>query len=612
MDGEPPTVRDGEATIRILATTDLHAAIRSYDYGLRRPDPSRGLSRIASLVRRLRADAATVFVDNGDFLFGDTNAAVPDGSVTGVVAAMNAAGYDAALLGNHEFDQGRAAVETAMGAARFPFLCANLAEADGSPFALPHMVLSRAVPGVDPPVRLGLVGFLPPEAVGAGGMPKLGTLKIGDVARSLETALARLSEERVDLVLALCHGGLGGLSERAVRTLAASGGVDALVLGHVHTLFPGPDFEGVEAVDVARGEVSGVPAVMPGFLGRHLGRIDLRLERRDGGWRAIGHEVALHPVCRQAAKGGIEPQIRGDPAVLRASRTMHLRALEIGNRVVGATATPLTSYFGRIGYCPATMLVARAQRQAVERALPAHLRQAGHPVVGLAASKWAGGLGGPLHYIDIAAGPLVEADLQRLCSFPDRVVGVEATGADLRDWLERTVSAFTRIGPGTAEAGLVDPRFPPTDFDLPERVRFTVDLSRPARFDAIGRRLGYGRGRVSGLSLDGAPIADETPLILAITDFRAYGGGHFPAPATTLFPTGTIVRDAVGDLVLDEVAGTKEPSFDFAPVAAATAIFRTGPGAAAHLGDLAGRDLEPLGIDAEGFAAYRLHLGARP
>ncbi len=393
MDGEPPTVRDGQATIRLLATTDLHAAIRSYDYGLRRPDPSRGLSRIASLVRRLRAEAAaTVFVDNGDFLYGDTNTVVPqDGCVAGVVAAMNAAGYDAALLGNHEFDQGRAAVETAMGAARFPFLCANLVEADGSPFALPHVVLSRALPGCGPPVRVGLVGFLPPEAVGAGGLPKLGTLKVGDVARSLEAALANLRQEEADLVIALCHGGLGGVSERSVRMLAASGGIDALVLGHVHTLFPGPAFEGSEAVDVARGEVAGVPAVMPGFLGRHLGRIDLRLERRDSGWRAVGHEVAIHPVSSPAEQGRVAQRVAGDPAVLRASRGMHLRALEIGARVVGRTPSPLVSYFGRIGHCPATMLVARAQRRAVERALPEHLRRADRPVIGLAASKWGAG-----------------------------------------------------------------------------------------------------------------------------------------------------------------------------------------------------------------------------
>ncbi len=216
-----------------------------------------------------------------------------------------------------------------------------------------------------------------------------------------------------------------------------------------------------------------------------------------------------------------------------------------------------------------------------------------------------------MHYIDIPAGPVVEADLQRLCSFPDRIVGVQATGADVHAWLERTVSAFTRIRPGAAEADLVDPRFPPTDFDLPDRVRFSVDLSRPARFDIIGRRLGYGPGRVCDLRLDGAPLRPETPLILAMTDFRACGGGRFPAPATTLFPTGTVVRDAVGDLVLEGSAGPEEPTFDFVPLPEATAIFRTGPGAARHPRAHDRRGLEPIGTDAEGFATYRLHLGAR-
>lgn len=613
MDGEGSTPA-AEATIRLLATTDLHAAIRGYDYGLRRPDPSRGLSRLTSLARRLRAEVpATIFVDNGDFLYGDTNSLIAGAGVSGVIAAMNAAGYDAALLGNHEFDRGRSPVEEAMRAARFPLLCSNLVRADGKPFAATHLVLERRAEPQGEPIRVGLVGFLPGASIGPGGMQNLGSLSVGGIEDSLRAVLPALEAARADLVVALCHCGFDGDGEESAAALARSGRIDALVLGHVHAQFPGPAPAERPDIDAGRGELAGVPTVMPGFWGRHLGRIDLRLARRDGRWRKLGHEVGLHAVAQDAGRCRARPRVPADPAVLIASRALHHDALEAGGRIVGRTAAPLTSYFARVGLCSATMLVARAQREAVERTLPEEYARAGRPVIGLAASKWGGGRGGPLHYVDIPRGAIVEADLQRLCSFPDRIVGVEATGADLRAWLERSVSAFARIGPGQTGAELSDERFPATDFDLPERVRFRVDLSRPARFDDAGRETGEGAGRVTDLRLDGAPLAEEAEVILALTDYRVRGGGGFPAPAGgRLLPTGTNVRLAVSRLVAAGAAVEPFPSFEFAPVPGAWAVFRTGPGAVRHLGSVGRLGLERIGRDAEGFAAYRLPLGAGP
>lgn len=595
--------------LRLLATTDLHAEIRGVDYGGRHPDPSGGLSLAASLARDLGREAdCALLLDNGDFLHGEATGAVSDSGVAGVMAAMNAAGFDAAALGNHEFDAGVALLDRAMALARFPVLCANVIRPDGSSYAASHAVIERRATAPDGgvhPLRVGVVGVLPGAALGPAGLVKLESLRIEDAVGICVRLVPGLRRGGCDLVVALCHAGLDGGGDGTVRALARSGLFDALVLGHSHGIFPAPG-RAAGGIDPAAGTVDGVPAVMPGVFGRYVGRIDLRLARAGEGWRPVGHAVALHPVARRGASGRVEPVVPGDPAVLRASRELHREALLAGSRPAGRIAVPLSTHFARLGRCRATRFVALAKRRAVERALGPGPPG---PVVGLAAPKWCGGRGGPLHYVDIPAGPVPEADLRRLCPFPDRIVALAATGADLRDWLERSVSAFATLRPGALALRLTDPRFPPTDFDLPDRVRFRVDATQPPCFDSRGRRLRDGPGRVRDLTLDGRPLADAAPIVLAVTDYRLRGGGGFPLGGrAALAETGLTAREAVLAALAEGLAPPGPRIFDLAPVPHAVALFRTGPGAAAHHDLVADLALDRLGGEAAGFRGYLLRL----
>ncbi len=615
-DSARPKAAGPALLLRLLATTDLHAAIRDYDYGRRRPDPSRGLSLAASLARDLgdAADCALLF-DNGDFLHGESNAAMADAGIGGIMGAMNAAGFDAAALGNHEFDAGVDVLDRAMALADFPILCANVVRPDGSGYAASHALIERTVAppggGAARPLRIGVVGALPRAAVGAGGLAKLERLRVEDAQDACARVVPGLRAAGADLVVALCHSGLDEGGDPTAVDLAASGLFDALVLGHSHGTFPAPGLGRLDGVDPARGTVCGVPAVMPGVFGRYVGRIDLQLRADAAGWRAVSHEVALHPVSRRVEAGRIEPMAPCDPAVLRASRGLHRDALAAGACAVGRIAVPLSTHFARVGRCRATRFVAEAKRRAVERALPAAARPG--PVVGLSAPTWCGGRGGPLHYVDIAAGRVLEADLRRLCPFPDRLVAIAATGADLRACLERSVSALERQIPGEQALRIVDPRFPPMDFDMPGQVRFRVDPGQAALYDARGRRVLDGPGRVSDLRLDGAPLTTEAPIVLAVTDYRVRGGGGFPLPSgPPLVETGMSARDAVVAALAEGMAPPEPAMFDLAPVAHATALFQSGTGAGRHHDLVADLDVEQLGWDSQGFRTYLMSFSGAP
>jgi len=118
---EPQTAP--ERTV-ILHTNDLHGQV----YPLRGKG---GLAALSSLIKRIRAEeeargSAVLVVDCGDFYQGTPEGDLPKGRL--VVEIMNEIGYDAACLGNHEFDKGQAQIRDLASIAKFPFLAANLLE----------------------------------------------------------------------------------------------------------------------------------------------------------------------------------------------------------------------------------------------------------------------------------------------------------------------------------------------------------------------------------------------------------------------------------------------------------------------------------------------------
>ena len=154
-----PDDENGKDTIRLrlLATSDLHVHILPFDYHTGLPADRLGLARTASLIVEARGEVENCLLfDNGDFLqgspLGDFVAQVrglQTGDVHPVVAAMNALGYDAGTLGNHEFNYGLDFLTTALAGAAFPIVTANVQRVNDPhadrPLALPYVILDRSL-----------------------------------------------------------------------------------------------------------------------------------------------------------------------------------------------------------------------------------------------------------------------------------------------------------------------------------------------------------------------------------------------------------------------------------------------------------------------------------
>lgn len=622
-----------QAHLRIMETTDLHVHVFPYDYYADRPVDTVGLARTAALIAAVRAEAANaILVDNGDFLQGNPmgdyiayERGMRQGDRHPVIQAMNVLGYDAGTLGNHEFNYGLDFLERTLEGAAFPVVCANvLRRAGATPRAdrtmvPPYVILDREVTdgaGVRLPIRLGLIGFVPPQIAIWDRKHLEGNVTTRDIVATAEAWVPEMKEAGCDLIVALSHSGIGPAShadgmENASTPLAAIPGIDAVLTGHSHLVFPSPAFEASPAIDPIRGTIHGKPAVMGGYWGSHLGLIDLLLERDGGAWRVVTFDVEARPIYRRAEDRTITPLVESRPEVLAAVQAEHEATLAYVRRPVGRITAPLHSYFALVADDPSVQIVSLAQASYIAEMLKG-TAHAGLPILSAAAPFKAGGRGGADYYTDVPAGDVAIRNVADLYLYPNTIRAVRITGAELKGWLERSAGIFNHIPPGSQDAPLLNPDFPSYNFDVMDGVTYRIDLSQPPRFDTRGEVLNPDASRIVDLRHAGAPVDPAAEFIVATNNYRAGGGGAFPGAdgSTIVFEGPDTNRDLLVRYIHDQ--GTVNPSADgnwsFAPLPGTTVIFDTGPRALAHLGDVAALDLQHLGEGPDGFARFRISL----
>src|SRR6056297_1639840 len=130
----------GQAHLRIMETTDLHVHVWPYDYYADRPVDTLGLARTAAHISDIRAEASnSMLLDNGDLIQGNPmgdyiayERGMKPGDMHPIIEAMNVVGFDAATIGNHEFNYGLEFLMNSTAGSNFPFVLANVATAQGA------------------------------------------------------------------------------------------------------------------------------------------------------------------------------------------------------------------------------------------------------------------------------------------------------------------------------------------------------------------------------------------------------------------------------------------------------------------------------------------------
>ena len=324
--------------LRILETTDLHMNLLGYDYYQDKPTEEYGLERTATLIKTARAEAKnSLLFDNGDLLqgspLGDYMARIKPlapGQLHPAFKVMNALGYDAANVGNHEFNYGLPFLSRALMGAAFPYVNANVDKDEaGSPPAFQRYVLLERrftdETGASHTLKIGVTGFVPPQIMQWDQQHLTGRVKVRDIPQTARELVPQLKAAGADVVVLIAHSGFERgetvfFAENTVARLAEVPGVTAILFGHSHGEFPGRFFNSHPKVDLARGTINGVPATMPGFWGNHLGVIDLVLDKQPDGWKVVDSHAQIRPVMDRATRKAL---VAPDPMVAELVKAEH-------------------------------------------------------------------------------------------------------------------------------------------------------------------------------------------------------------------------------------------------------------------------------------------------
>ncbi len=614
-----------EATLslRLLETSDLHMYVLDWDYFRAKIDPEVGFAKVATLIEAARKEAVnSLTFDNGDLIQGSplgdflVTRPPPSGETPHpIVAVMRELGYDAATLGNHEFNFGLPFLEASIANPPFPFVLANVTRAGGAPFLPPYAVLARKLKdgaGGERELKIGVIGFTPPQILEWDKSRLAGKLEAGDIVAAARRYVPEL-RAKCDLLVALSHAGIAAGDyiegeENASLHLASVPGIDVIFTGHSHRVFPGKDYAGRdEGIDAVAGRLNGVPAVMPGFWGSHLGVVDLELALADGRWRVTAAKVATRPIY-EIDGGKAVARVDDDAKVVATVAAAHQGALAWVDQPIGALDRAVNSYFVWTGFDPASALVNAAQLEYARSLIPA--KYADLPLLSVAAPYRAGYT--PDDFVDLTAGPTPLRGAADLYLYgANTIVVVKVTGDEIREWLEFAARAFARINTAiAAPQALRDNYFPSYNFDVIAGVEYEIDPTQPARYDSKGN-LNLCARRIARLSYQGAPIDPKREFVVVANNYRADGGGNFPAlrNVEVVLRAPDCNRDAVLAYFRSRKLVTAPRAFPWRFVKQPKPIavtFDTGREAAAHLSERPG--LRAVGDGAPGYLRVAFEL----
>ena len=489
----PAAMAEGPITVTILHTNDTHAHLESFE-PFKQPLQG-GVARRYTLIEQIRAEGGNVILlDAGDVFQGTLYFNQYQGQAD--LYFMNAMGYDAMCVGNHEFDSGPAVLAAFVDGAEFPVISANI-DVSAEP------TLAGKIPAY---TVLDVAG----EKIAVFGLTTEDTPILSspgpnvifkDPISSAEATVDELEAQGINKIIALTHLGYS----RDLDLAAAVEGIDVIVGGHSHTLLG--DMEGAEGpyptvVTSPAGEP--VLVVTAKCWGSYLGRLDVTftaegvVETYGGAPIFIDESIPENP--EMAAKLAeyaapieeLKATVIGQTAVDLDGEREHVRTMEtnLGNLI-----------------CDAMLWRTAADNTVI-------------------AIQNGGGIRASIPAGDVSLGQVLE-----VLPFGNTIVNFDLTGAEIVEALENGVSMVEEVKGRFPQVGGLRYAFNP---DLPAGSRIiSVEVWDPAQKAYV-------------------PLDLKATYRVCTNNFL-YGGGDgyevFATKARNVNETGLLLSDVLVDYI---------------------------------------------------------------
>ncbi|WP_265447602.1 bifunctional metallophosphatase/5'-nucleotidase [Flexivirga meconopsidis] len=541
--------------LTVLGTTDLHGNVYNWDYfkNAEYDDAKHndvGAAKCATLIKAVRAERGAdtcITLDAGDTIQG-TPLAYYFAKIEPISAtvkhpmalAMNEIGYDAAALGNHEFNYGLDILRTFESQLDHPLLGANALDWHSGKAVFPSYTLKTVkVPG-HKPVTVGIVGLVTPGVAIWDKANVDGKVKFNGIVEQAKIVVPEVKKRGADVVVVSCHSGMDTSSsygdslpypENASTLMAQQvPDIDAILVGHAHQEIP---------QRYVTNDKTGKQVLLsePLCWGERVTVMDLGLEKVRGQWQVASATATL-------LNSNTVPE---DPAVAALLRPQHQKVLSYVNGVIGTCTQEMTGARAVVEDSAAVDLINLVQAEAVKAGL-AGTADEKTPVLSIAApfSRTA----------SIPKGDVTVRDVAGLYIYDNTLLGIKFTGAQVKAYLETSATYFKQVngtGPFTIDqlTNAVTPTAPNGTPDYNYDVMGGLDA--PLTYD-IDVSVAPG-SRIKNLAYAGKPVADGDSFVIAINNYRQSGGGGFPGVTTA--PVVYNRQNEIRQLIIDWVTANK-------------------------------------------------------
>ncbi|RIY32252.1 2',3'-cyclic-nucleotide 2'-phosphodiesterase [Psittacicella melopsittaci] len=639
---EAPTIK-----FRVIETTDIHAYYTSFDYFKDAPVQNYGLTRTATLIKQARAEVPNfVLVDNGDLIQGGMigNWAVNDNftsyQIHPAYQAFQYLQYDVSNLGNHEFNFGlpylQKVVDTAQKLAKVPVINANVYDAKtGENYYTPYIIQEKEVvdtAGNKHTIKVGYIGFTPPAIMQWDADKLTGHVTVAPIVQTANKFVPEMKAKGADIIIAIPHSGIGiaapsdSLYENQVINLTKVPDIDAVVFGHSHAIYPSAEFSHIKGTNIEKGLINGVPSVMPGRWGDHLGIIDLVLvQDQNGKWKVDPQQSVgfTRPIYDGKTRTAL---VEEDPGLVQVLADTHQKTREYANSPIGKLSDNLYGYLALTQDDYAIKLVNQIQLATLQKWVADEGKQfAGYKLLSTQAPfKYGERHNDVTNFVAVDKGTFSLRNVSDVYVYPNTFNVVKATGAELRDWLECATGQFNQIDPNKTERqDLINyQNYRTYNFDVFYGVTYQIDVTKPQKFTSTCRPTNVeGAGRIVNLKYaDGTEVKDTDQVLVATNNYRA-NGGRMPGTGAdhivyaSLSTSQEIIMDYVSEISKEgtPVAIDTKPSWSFLPIANGdqlNVVIYSAPDEKAVQWTLANSvwPLVKLGYDSAGFQEYSIDL----
>ncbi|MCM0646809.1 bifunctional metallophosphatase/5'-nucleotidase [Clostridium swellfunianum] len=493
--------------LTILETSDIHGAILPINYA-NNEERDLGLAKVATLINQEKKNNYNLLlIDNGDLIQGTPltyyYSRIDSSKINPVIKVLNHLKYDAAVIGNHEFNYGSEILNRALQESVFPWLSANIILSEGGSCytGKPYYIKT-----FEEGIKVGILGLTTKYIPNWENPAIIQGIRFEDPVEYAKRWVKVLKEEeKVDLVVVSYHGGFERNVETGEPTENLTGEnqgyqlcvevpeIDVLLTGHQHRSIYGR-------------KINGVLVLQPGTQGLVLGKAEIVFEKSDSEIRIIEKNSELLSI-----KG-----IKADSEVIEMIKEYEDKTQEWLDRPIGKIKGDML--------VRDHMTIRTRDNALIEFINKVQMEYSGASISNTALfDNHALGFPSNVTMRDIVSNYI----------YPNTLRVIRITGHDIKAALERSASYFEQYDGKEIRANEVfsTPKPQHYNYDMWEGINYIIDISKP-----IGNR-------VVTLERGGRTIDLDKEYEVVMNNYRAGGGGEY-----IMFQNKPIVKDIPIDM----------------------------------------------------------------